>query len=102
MKITHKDKTINFKITKDNIKIMDSYKVKDPNDMLEILLNITVHDKYNHLRTRPLDEYIKEWRTHNLLYKIPLKYFKEHCGDCDLSNKESKFRLFVYSILGRY
>lgn len=102
MKRTFKDKTVEWKTTKDNIKIMDSYKITDPNDMLEILLLITCHDKYNHLRTRPLDEYIKEWRTHNLLYKLPFRYFKEHCKDCDLSNDESKFRLFIYSILGRY
>lgn len=83
-----------------NIKIIDSYKIKDKNMMLLILWSIYSKDRYH--RDRSLLEHIREWRSHNIMYHIPLKFFKEHCKDCDLSNNESKFRLFVYSILGRF
>lgn len=85
-----------------NIKIIDSYKITDKDTMAFIIMKILVKDEYASTRDRHIAEYVREWKTHNILYKIPLRYFKEHCKDCDLSNNESKFRLFVYNILGRF
>lgn len=95
-------KKVKCVLTKDNIKIKDSYKIKSKRDMEKILIDIWLADEDWHTRDRSTAEYVREWRSHNILYKIPLKYFKKHSGDCDLSNNESKFRLFVYAILGRF
>lgn len=64
-----------------------------------ILINIGLKDRYK--RDRLINDYVKEWKSHNIMYKLPFEYFKKHCKDCDLTNNESKFRLFVYNILGR-
>lgn len=92
---------IEYEINDHNIKIIDSYKITDKDDMYYILMKILVDDKYAGTRDRHIIEYVREWKTHNILYKLPFKYFKKHCKDCDLSNNESRFRLFVYNILGR-
>ena len=93
-----------FIITKSNIKIIGSYKINDTEKMIDILTHIFNQDNYWFTRDRTLSQWLKEWKTHNRLYRIgkllKINYFIEHCKDCDLSNKESKFRLFVYAILG--
>ncbi len=86
--------------SKKNIKIKDSYLVKKKIEMKAVLEEILKKDPYQDYRDRTFRQYLKEWRCHNILYHIPLKYFKGHCKDCDLSVNESKFRCFVYSILG--
>lgn len=96
------DEKIEYEISKDNIKIIDSYRIKDKKLMKTILEILLMKDPYRDSRDRSLAQYVREWRSHNIMYHIPLKFFKEHCGDCDLSMGESKFRLFVYSILGRF
>lgn len=93
---------VSYKINKKNIKIIDSYKIKDKKVMETILVGILEEDKYRDLRDRSIAEYVREWRSHNILYHIPLKIFKNHCKDCDLTMKESKLRLFGYAILGRF
>ena len=95
------DYHIKYKITKNNIKILNSYVIKDKNIMLEALIDILSDDEFSDTRDRTIEQYLREWRAHNIMYRIPLKYFKKHCGDADLTNGESKFRLFVYDILGR-
>lgn len=86
--------------SKKNIKIKKSYLVKKKSEIRAVLEEILKKDPYHEKRDRTFKEYLKEWRTHNILYHLPFKYFKEHCEDCDLSVNESKFRCFVYSILG--
>lgn len=94
-------KKIEYIIDKNNIKIIDSYKYKNKKLMRKILKEVLFHDPWPEVRDRTEEEYFREWRAHNLMYYIPLKYFKDHCVDCDLSNNESRKRRFVYAILGR-
>lgn len=93
---------IEYVINDHNIKIIDSWRVTDKETMAFILMKILINDEWGGTRDRHIAEYVREWKAHNILYKIPLRYFKEHAKDCDLSNNESKFRLFVYNILGRF
>lgn len=92
---------IEYIINDHNIKIIDSWKITDKPTMAFILMKILIDDEYGNTRDRHIAEYVREWRAHNIMNHIPLKYFKKHCKDCDLSNNESRFRLFVYNILGR-
>lgn len=91
---------VNVEITRKNIKIRESFKIKDKKMMLNILKivrNIAYKNGYSYKRTNK--SWIQEWKSHNLLYKLNL--FKEHTRDTDLEESESKFRLFCYLILGR-
>lgn len=91
---------VDIDFSKENIKIINSYTVTDKKQM-KIILNIVknIARKKNIFYTRNIESWIKEWKTHNLLYKFHL--FKKHTSDTDLSEDESKFRLFIYDILGR-
>lgn len=93
---------IKYKTSEKNIKIIDSYKIKEKIIMAKALVKILYFDTYEDNRDRKIEQYIKEWRTHNILYKLPFSYFRKHCKDCDLTTKESKLRLIVYSILGLF
>lgn len=85
-------------ISKNNIKIKDSYKIKDKTIMKETLEEIFNRDPYHKTRKRKLNESILEWRTHNILYNLGL--FIEHTRDCDISEDEPKHFLLAYKILG--
>lgn len=87
-------------ISKNNIKIKDSYKIKDKKQMKEILEEIFSRDKYKQTRKRKLKESILEWRTHNILFNFGL--FVEHTRDCDISENEPILYLLAYKILGRF
>lgn len=100
--INHKNKKIDVLISKTNIKIINSFEIKTKKEMKKILKKILISDNYFETRDRTIKQYIKEWRTHNILYNIPLKYFKNHCKDCDLTVNENKFRLLVYWFLGAF
>lgn len=91
---------VNVEITRENIKIRESYKIKDKNTMLTILMitrNVARKNGFSYTRTNK--SWIQEWKSHNLLYKFNV--FKEHTMDTDLEENESKFRLFCYKFLGR-
>lgn len=92
---------LEYMINDHNIKIIDSWRITDKDTMAFVLMKILINDEWGGTRDRYICDYVREWKTHNLLYKLPFKYFKKHCKDCDLSNNESRFRLFVYNILGR-
>lgn len=91
---------VEVNISSDCITIRNSSKIKDKKSMetiLKIARNIARKNGYFYKRTNK--SWIQEWQSHNLLYKYNL--YKEHTFDTDLSENESKFRLFCYMILGR-
>lgn len=96
------DKIIQYKFNHHNIKILDSYKIKSKLEMAKIIQKVIYMCPYDDCIDRTIKKYVREWRTHNILYHIPLKFFKDHCKDCDFTKNESKFRLFIYEILGRF
>ena len=82
---------------KKNVRIVDSYKIEDKKDMQRILEKFKNITEYRSKRT--MQSWIREWRTHNRLYKLGL--FKEHTRDCDIEGNEKLHRLLIYQILGR-
>lgn len=91
-------KILNTKIQYDeqNIKIIDSYKVTDNVEMTYILKEFILKTGYKSKRS--LKSWIKEWKSHNRLYKLGL--FRLHTKDCDLEENEKIYRLIVYKFLG--
>ena len=78
-----------------NVRIVDSYKVKEK-DMLNILWNFRLSTGYR--SKRDIFSWLKEWKSHNRLYKLGL--FRSHTRDCDLEENEKLHRLMAYEILG--
>ncbi len=79
-----------------NIRIIDSYKVKDKFDMI-LILKLFIK-KTGWISKRSVESWLKEWKAHNRLYKLGL--FKSHTKDCDLEENEKLHRLIAYQILG--
>ena len=91
---------VDVEITRQNIKIRNSFKVNNKETMLTILKiarNVAMKKGLTFKRTN--QSWIKEWKAHNLLYKLHL--FEENTRDTDLEENESKFGLFCYEIIGR-
>ena len=88
----------NVKILYDekNIKIINSYKIEDESDMIMILEKFKYITEFKSKRS--MKSWIREWKSHNRLYKLGL--FKSHCKDCDLEENEKLHRLICYQILG--
>ena len=80
----------------ENIRIIDSYEITNPKDMIVILKLFKLKTGYR--TKRSLKSWIKEWKAHNRLYKLGL--FKSHTKDCDLEENEKIHRLIAYQILG--
>ena len=83
----------------DNIKIIDSYKLKNKKEIKEAVIEI-LEKAPMYLSNRTVNSLVREWRAHNILYNWGL--FISHTKDCDLEAKESLFRRFFYFFLGRF
>ena len=79
-----------------NIRIVDSYKTRKKEDMLETLIWFKLKTGFRSRRS--IDSWIREWKAHNRLYK--LKLFIDHTKDCDLEELESWHRRLCYFIIG--
>lgn len=87
---------IKIKYNEHNIKILNSYKIKDKYLMRFILNDFLAITKFKSKRS--VNSWIREWKSHNRLYKLGL--FKSHTTDCDLEENEKKHRLLAYWFLG--
>jgi len=79
-----------------NVRVVDSYEIRNPKDMMVILKLFRLRTGY--CSKRNLKSWIKEWKTHNRLYRLGL--FRAHTKDCDLEENEKLHRLIAYQILG--
>ena len=68
-------------------------------DMFPILTLIREQIAYEEgiTYTRTTDSWVQEWAAHNVLYNLGIAM--ERTGTVDLSENESKFRLFCYRFL---
>lgn len=83
----------------DNIKIIDSYKIKDKKLIKEAVIEI-LEKAPMYFSNRTVRSLVREWKAHNRLYEWGL--FVSHTKDCDLEAKESLFKRFFYFFLGRF
>lgn len=79
-----------------NIKIVDSYLVTDKHKQQKIVAGLLALHPW--FRERSLNSYVREWRSHNRLYRLHFKV--ESTKDCDLNVEESLIRRFFYFFLG--
>lgn len=79
-----------------NVRIVNSYLVKYESEMILILRLFQIKTHYQSRRN--LKSWIKEWKSHNRLYRLGL--FRTHTKDCDLEEKEKWWRLLAYQVLG--
>lgn len=79
-----------------NVRIVESYKIRDEQQMIYILKEFKNRTGYKSKRT--LESWVTEWKAHNLMYRLGL--FRTHTNDCDLEENEKKHRLIIYKILG--
>lgn len=79
-----------------NVRIVDSYQVSNVKDMVFVLRLFKI--KTGYCSKRNLKSWIKEWKSHNRLYRLGL--FRSHTKDCDLEENEKLHRLIAYQILG--
>ena len=85
-------------VSSNNIKIIDSYKLNNKKEMKAVIEKILSKVPI-YIRTRSVDALVREWRSHNILYKLGL--FRTHTADCDLETNEKTHRRFIYFFLGR-
>lgn len=78
------------------VRIVNSYLVTNENKMIVILVLFKRRTSYRSKRT--IKSWIKEWKSHNRLYRLGL--FRVHTKDCDLEENEKIHRLIAYQFLG--
>lgn len=87
-----------YYISNDNCKIIDSYKITDKEVMLDFINKLREGNKEFQARTSL--SYYREWKAHNILYKIGL--FRSHTKDVDLNIDEKISRRICYFIISLF
>lgn len=91
-------KDIEYHISNTNCKIVDSYKITDKSLMKDFISNlISTNKEFN---VRSINSYYREWKAHNILYKLGL--FKSHTKDVDLNIDEKISRRICYFIISLF
>lgn len=92
-------KGLNVQVSPENIRIVDSYKIKTKKEMENFLKE--VFEKAPIYKTkRKMGSLIREWKCHNRFYNKGL--FISHTKDCDLESNETLYRRFFYFFFGRF
>ena len=97
--VEFKVKGLTVQVFPDNIKIIDSYKIKTKKEMKMFLLE--VFEKAPIYKTkRTMGSLLREWKCHNRFYNKGI--LVSHTKDCDLESKEALYRRFFYFFFGRF
>lgn len=84
-------------INKDDICIIDSYKIKTIKNMKCVINSIRQKcDNSNIIHKRSMYSLINEWRSHNLLYDLHIQ--RDKTKDVNLNN-ETLIKRICYSVL---
>lgn len=87
---------VKIQYNQENVRIVNSYKITNKEYMEHILKEFRKRTGYKSKRT--IKSWLKEWKSHNRLYKLGL--FQIHTKDCDLEENEKLHRLLAYQIIG--
>jgi hypothetical protein len=97
----YKNKAISCIISKDNIHIMNSSKIRDPEDMRAILAIIREKaSKRGFTYKRSLKSWLMEWKAHNYLSAKNIE--TSRTSSVDLNEDETLLRRFGYFILALF
>lgn len=97
--IVYKDFILKVHVSKNNTCILNSYKVKNINDMQDILYIIQnkIEDSNMAINKRGVWDMIHEWRAHNLLYSFGIE--KDRTKSVDLEINQPWYKELGYKIL---
>jgi len=86
------------KVTEDNVKIIDSYKITSKSKMIELLYTIQYKHPECKSFKRSYRSLIGEWRCHNILYRLGIE--KDRTKDVDLDAYPNWLYKLIYWIIG--
>jgi hypothetical protein len=90
--------TVEYHLSKDNLQIIDSYKIHSRVDMSAILTALRAEaQKQGYVYHRSDASWIREWRAHNFLYEANIQ--RARTKDVDLNENEALWRRAAYWIL---
>ena len=89
---------INVLLSSYNTSIIDSYRIRRINDMVNVLKKIrnTCDNSYA-IHKRSIFGMVNEWRVHNLLYFLHIK--RRRTGTVDLNINQSIWAKIAYTLL---
>ena len=89
---------ISFNATKNNVQIVNSYRVTAKADMNAIVKLIRAEaKKLGFTYSRSNSSWVTEWRAHNYMYDCGVE--RSRTGSVDLSEKENKLKLASYKVM---
>ena len=98
MTLKYGNYTIEYTLSKGNIHIVNSYKIRKKADMNGIVKAIRAEAKkkgYTYKRTD--SSWVTEWRAHNYMYDKGQQ--RSRTGSVDLNENESRLKLLGYTAL---
>ena len=98
---SYKGRTIECLIETNNVHIKNSYLIRQPSDMKEILNIIrkwAAEKGFSYKRT--VSSWVTEWKAHNILYSRCLE--RQRSGSVDLNENERKVILLSYKVLAKF
>lgn len=99
--LRHKRFILRVTTTENNTNILNSYRVKNIGDMIDILYKI--QDKSESgmaVNKRSIWGMINEWRTHNLLYSLGIE--KDRTKSVDLDYKQPWYMSVAYALISPF
>lgn len=91
------DNLINYKISTNNIHITDSFQYTTKKEMKEIIQYLKKLYLDHIVFTRSISSLVKEWQSHNLLYR--LRIAKDRTKDVDLECPQKWYYKIAYFLL---
>jgi hypothetical protein len=96
--LQYKTFTIQYKLSKGNVQIVNSYKIRKKADMNAIVKAIRAEaTKKGFKYKRTNSSWVTEWRAHNYMYEKGME--KARTGSVDLNENESRLKLLSYSVM---
>lgn len=89
-----------YHLSNNCLTIYDSYKITSEEDMENILFNVRINNtesNYEVLHNRTDKSFIKEWKSHNLLYNLHI--FRSHTADVDMEYPLKWYYKLAWDIL---
>lgn len=96
--LQYKTFTIQYNLSKGNVQIVDSYKIRKKADMNAIVRAIrTEATKKGFKYKRSNSSWVTEWRAHNYMYDRGTE--RHRTGSVDLNEKEGFIKLLSYTLM---
>ena len=96
--LQYKGYTIQYTLSKGNVHIVDSYKIRKKTDMNGIVAAIRAEAaKKGYKYKRSNSSWVTEWRAHNYMYERGQE--RARTGSVDLNENESRLKLLSYNLM---